>query len=166
MYFKLLKGDIADAIADAIVNAAGTSLRMGGGVAGAIKRKGGSSIEEEALKKAPLGLGKAIETAAGQLNARYVIHAAAMPHEGNGRATAESISQATRNALLLADSLECSSIAFPALGCGIAGFSLEQGARIILREISRFKPKQLQKCLIVLFSDAEYKVFERAARSV
>jgi O-acetyl-ADP-ribose deacetylase (regulator of RNase III) len=166
MEFKLLKGDIADAVADAIVNAASTTPRMGGGVAGALKRKGGQVIEDEALKKSPIGLGKAIATSAGQLNARHVIHAAAMPDYSNGRATSSSIAQATRNALALADSLECRSIALPALGCGIAGFPLEQGARIILREVSRFHPRHLQKCLVVLFSDAEFKAFERAARSV
>ena len=166
MYFKLVKGDIADAIADAIVNSAGTSLHMGGGVAGALKRKGGDSIEEEALKKAPIGLGKAIATNAGNLNAKYVVHAAAMPNQGDERATSDSISQATRNALRLAEELECNSIAIPAIGCGIAGFPLEQGPRIILREVSRFNGRHLQKCLVVLFSEPEFKAFERAARSV
>ena len=166
MYFKLLKGDIADAIADAIVNAAGTSLQMGGGVAGALKRKGGQEIEDAALKKAPLGLGQAVQTTAGTLDAKYVIHAAAMPHFSEGKANAASILQATKHSLQLADSLECKSIAFPALGCGIAGFPLDQGAKIILRQIDRFHPRHLEKCLVVLFSDAEFKAFERAARSV
>ncbi|MAG22265.1 MAG: Appr-1-p processing protein [Candidatus Diapherotrites archaeon] len=166
MRFKLLKGDIADAVVDAIVNAAGTSLHMGGGVAGALKRKGGQEIEDEALKKAPIGLGKAVETNAGKLSAKYVIHAAAMPHSGDERATSDSISQSTRHALKLADELECQTIAIPAVGCGIAGFPLNQGAKIILREIFRFHGKNLEKCIVVLFSDAEYKAFDQASRRV
>jgi O-acetyl-ADP-ribose deacetylase (regulator of RNase III) len=89
-----------------------------------------------------------------------------MPHFGEGKANAESIAQATRNALRLADSMECKSIAVPAIGCGIAGFPLEQGAAVILREIHRFRPARLRECMVVLFSDAEYRAFERAARRI
>ena len=166
MYFKILKGDIADAIADAIVNDASTSLHMRGGVASALKRKGGQEIEDAALKKAPIGLGKAVETTAGQLQTKYVIHAAAMPDDEQAHATSDSIRQATRNSLYLADSLGCESIALPAIGCGMAGFPLEQGARIILQEVNRFHVNHLQKCIVVLFSEPEFKTFERAARSV
>jgi len=166
MFFRLAKGDIADAEADAIVNAADTSLRMGGGVASALKRKGGQEIEDEAMKQAPIGLGKAIATSAGSLKAKHVIHAAAMPEDTFQRATADSISQATRHALELADELECKSIAVPAVGCGIAGFPLEQGSKLVLREINRFRPKHLQKCTVVLFAEAEYKAFEKASRRV
>ena len=99
MEFSVIQGDIAQQSADALVNAAGTSLQMGSGVAGALRRAAGDELNEEAVSKGPVDLGEVAVTDAYRLDAEYVIHAAAMPHYGDGQATAESIRQATRNAL-------------------------------------------------------------------
>jgi len=151
MDLEILQGDITRVKADAIVNAADTSLRMGGGVAGAIKRAGGEEIENEAVAKAPIEVGGAVATTAGRLRAKYVIHAAAMSWEGHRMATEESIRDSLRNSLRIADELECKTIEIPAIGCGIAGFPLEEGKEIITDEIRKFIPKNLEKAVLVLY---------------
>jgi len=110
MYVQVIQGDIAQQSGDALVNAAGTSLRMGSGVAGALRRAGGEAPTEAAVAV----------TDAFELGAEYVIHAAAVPHYGDGRATAESVRTATGGALDRADGLGCESLALPAGECGIA----------------------------------------------
>lgn len=163
MKIELLKGDLSKVEADVLVNAAGTSLRMGGGVAGALKREGGTEIEGEALEHAPSELGGVVVTKAGKLNAKYVFHAAAQPHYGPFKATEGSVRNATRNALEKAEELGCKSIAFPALGCGIAGLEIERGARTILREIREFEGRagSIEVVKLVLFSGEDFNVFER-----
>lgn len=151
MEAKILHGDITKLQADAIVNAADTSLRMGGGVAGAIKRAGGWEIEDEAVAKGPVKVGAAVATTAGKLKAKYVIHAAAMDWETHRKATEESIRNSLGNSLAIADELECKSIALPAIGCGIAGFPLEEGKEIIIDEIKKFTPKNLEHAFLVLY---------------
>lgn len=160
---ELIKGDLSKVKADALVNAAGTSLKMGGGVAGALKREGGIEIELEALKHAPPELGRVIVTKAGKLNARHVFHAAAQPHYGNFKATIESVKKATLNSLKKAEDLGCKSIAFPALGCGIAGLKTEKGAKAILETIRGFEKKaqSIELVKVVLFSEQDFEVFER-----
>ncbi|NHJ84351.1 MAG: hypothetical protein FK734_02750, partial [Asgard group archaeon] len=123
MLIKLLQGDITAIVADAIVNAANNELWMGSGVAGAIKRKGGIIIEQEAIAKGPIKHGAAVETSAGKLTAKYVIHAAGM--RGDGYINADSLEQSIRNSLILAEKLNLQSIAFPAIGTGVAGFPIE-----------------------------------------
>jgi len=91
MEFTVIQGDIADQSVGALVNAAGTSLRMESGVAGALRRAANGPINEEAMSKGPVDLGDVAVTDAYDLDAEYVVHAAAMPHYGDGRATAESI---------------------------------------------------------------------------
>jgi O-acetyl-ADP-ribose deacetylase (regulator of RNase III) len=102
MEFSVSQGDVAAQSADALVNAAGTSLRMGSGVAGALRRAANGPINEEAVSQGSVDLGEVAVTDAYDLDAEYVVHAAAMPHHGDGRATAESIRTATRNALAAA----------------------------------------------------------------
>ena len=155
MEFEVVQGDIAAQEADALVNAAGTSLRMGSGVAGALRRRAGPEINEAAMAKGPIDLGEVAVTDAYALDAEYVIHAAAMPHYGDGKATAESIGDATRNSLETADELGCTSLVIPALGCGVAGYELEEGARIIAEEISRFEPTSLEDVRFIAYSDSE-----------
>src|SRR6056297_3904658 len=121
MEYDVVQGDIAAQEADALVNAAGTSLRMGSGVAGALRRRAGAEINEEAMAAGPVDLGGVAVTDAYDLDAEFVVHAAAMPHYGDGRATAESVRDATRNSLARADDLGCESLVLPALGCGVAG---------------------------------------------
>lgn len=156
---RLLQGDITEVEADAIVNAANTHLWMGAGVAGAIKRKGGAEIEQEAVRRGPIPVGTAIATTAGRLRARYVIHAAVM---GPDLVTdAEKIRQATRSALQLADDLGLRSVALPALGTGVGRFPLDEAARIMLSEAKNFTPQTLQEILFVLYDTAAYQTFAR-----
>jgi len=157
---ELRMGDISEIATDAIVNAANDHLWMGSGVAGALKRKGGKEIEEEAVKKGPIKVGEAVETAAGRLAARWVIHAAAMGQDL--RPTSRSIADATENSLTLADKLGATSIAFPALGTGVGGFSIKECARLMLEKVWRLAPKlqSVRKIYFVLFSPESFKAFE------
>ena len=166
MEFSVIQGDIADQSADALVNAAGTSLQMGSGVAGALRRGAGDGINEEAVSKGPVELGEVAVTDAYDLDAVYVIHAAAMPHYGDGQATAESIRTATRNALAAADERGCTSLVLPALGCGVAGFGLAEGARIICETIAGYEPSSLADVRLVGYSDEEFDTIGAAAEAV
>lgn len=163
MQFSVVQGDIAAQSADALVNAAGTSLRMGSGVAGALRRGAGGPINEAAMEKGPVDLGEVAVTDAFELDADVVVHAAAMPHDGDGRATAESIRAATRNALEAADDRGCESLVIPALGCGVAGFDLAEGARIIAAEIDEFEPEHLSDVRFIAYSDSEVETVREAA---
>jgi O-acetyl-ADP-ribose deacetylase (regulator of RNase III) len=166
MEFSVIQGDIAAQSADVLVNAAGTSLRMGSGVAGALRRGAGGPINDEATSKGPVELGEVAVTDAYDLDAKYVIHAAAMPHYGDGQATAESIRDATRNTLERAEELGAESLVIPALGCGVAGFDLAEGARIICEELDRFEPDSLADVGFIAYSDEEYGTLQRVADEV
>ncbi|WP_224337034.1 macro domain-containing protein [Haloprofundus halobius] len=166
MKHRVVQGDIAAQSADALVNAAGTSLRMGSGVAGALRRAAGAELNEEAMSKGPVDLGGVAVTDAYDLDADYVIHAAAMPHYGDGKATERSIRDATRNALEAADERGCESLVIPALGCGVAGFPLDEGARLIAEEIRAFEPRSLRDVRFIAYSDEEYETVRRVADSV
>jgi O-acetyl-ADP-ribose deacetylase (regulator of RNase III) len=166
MEFTVVQGDIAAQSADALVNAAGTSLRMGSGVAGALRRAAGDELDTAAVSMGPIDLGAVAVTDAYDLDADYVVHAAAMPHYGDGRATAESIRDATRNALVAADERGCSSLVIPALGCGVAGFDLAEGARIICETIDGYQPSSLSDARFIAYSDAEYETIRRVASAV
>ncbi|MDQ2049017.1 macro domain-containing protein [Natronolimnohabitans sp. A-GB9] len=162
MKFDVVQGDIAAQSADALVNAAGTSLRMGSGVAGALRRGAGEQLNEAAMEKGPVELGEVAVTDAYDLDADYVIHAAAMPHYGDGEATAASIRNATRNTLEEADDLGCRSLVIPALGCGVAGFDLADGAEIIAGEIREYDPDTLEDVRVIAYSDEEYDTLRAA----
>ncbi|WP_299263520.1 macro domain-containing protein [Halorientalis sp.] len=164
MHFEAVQGDIAAQEADALVNAANTSLRMGSGVAGALRRAAGDELNEEAVAKGPVDLGGVATTEAYELNAEYVIHAAAMP--AGGQATADSIRAATWNTLEEADALDCESLVFPALGTGVAGFSLREGARIICEEIKAFAPATLRDVHVIAYSDEDYETIQSVVESV
>ena len=127
------QGDITEAQTDAIVNAANNDLKLGGGVAGAIRIKGGPSIQQECDKIGPVRIGEAAITGGGDLPARYVIHAASM--RLGGRTTEPALREATRNSLLRAAEKKLESIAFPAIGTGIAGFPLDRCAEIMGAEV-------------------------------
>jgi O-acetyl-ADP-ribose deacetylase (regulator of RNase III) len=166
MEFSVVRGDIAAESADALVNAAGTSLRMGSGVAGALRRGGGEELNRAATAAGPVDLGGVAVTDAFDLDAEYVVHAAAMPHYGDGQATAESIREAARNALEAADERECESLVMPALGCGVAGFDLAEGARIIAEEIEAYEPEHLRDVRFIAYSDEEFGTVKRVAEAV
>lgn len=164
MEFDVIQGDIASRSADALVNAANTSLRMGSGVAGALKRAAGSGIDDEAVAKGPVDLGGVATTDAYALDAEYVIHAAAMP--AGGQSTAESIRDATRNTLAEADALDCESLVLPALGCGIAGFDFDEGVRIICEELVAFEPDSLADVSLIAYDDDEFERLQAIATEV
>jgi O-acetyl-ADP-ribose deacetylase (regulator of RNase III) len=166
MECTVIQGDIAQQSADCLVNAAGTSLRMGSGVAGALRRKAGEALNEDAIEKGPIELGEVLVTSAYDLDAEYVIHAAAMPHYGDGRARETSIRDATRNSLETADDLGCESVVIPALGCGVAGFELEDGARIIAEEILQYEPDSLSTVEFIGYSQAESETISRVVEMV
>ena len=166
MDWSVTQGDIGEQSADALVNAAGTSLRMGSGVAGALRRGAGEEINEASMEKGPVDLGGVAVTDAFDLDAQHVIHAAAMPHYGDGEATEESIRDATRNALERADDLGCESLVLPALGCGVAGFDLDEGARIICEEIDAYDPETLSDVRFIAYSDDEYETVRRVSDEV
>jgi len=153
------QGDITDSDADSIVNAANNHLWMGSGVAGAIKRKGGQSIEDEATQKGPISVGEAAVTRAGKLKAKHVIHAAAM---GQDLITSEEyIKKATLNSLKRAEDLNLESIDFPALGTGVGGFSLEKCANLMISETVNFlkTSSSLKTVGFVLFDQTGYQAF-------
>ena len=166
MDFEVIQGDIAQQSADVLVNAAGTSLQMGSGVAGALRRGAGQQINDEAVSKGPIDLGDVAVTDAYDLDAEYVIHAAAMAHYGDGQATAESIADATRNTLEKADELGADSLVIPALGCGVAGFELETGARIIGEIVASYDADSLEAVQLIGYSDEEYETRHAVAESV
>lgn len=163
MEFTVVQGDIAAQEADALVNAAGTSLQMGSGVAGALRRAANGPINDEAMSNGPIDLGEVAVTGAYDLQASYVIHAAAMPHYGDGRATEDSIRTATRNALAKAEDLDCSSLVLPILGTGAAGFEVETGARLICAEVGQFEAQSLRDVRVIAYSDVEYRTLQSIA---
>jgi len=156
---EVKQGDITKADTEAIVNAANNHLWMGSGVAGAIKSKGGIEIEKDAMSKGPINIGEAVESTAGRLPYKYVIHAAGM---GQDLRTDENIVyEVTKNSLLLADRLNLKSIAFPAIGTGVGGFSVELCAQKMIgatRELSN-QLKSLERVVFVLFDKASFDAF-------
>lgn len=156
---RLVQGDIAKVEADAIVNAANDHLWMGAGVAGAIKRKGGKEIEDEAMKQAPIPIGGAVVTSAGKLKAKCVIHAAVM---GQDLTTNEEyIKDATLNSLKRAEELKIESVAFPAFGTGVGGFPVDRCARIMIDQVKDFSKNTrfLKEVLFVLFDKRSYDIW-------
>lgn len=160
------RGDITDLETEAIVNAANSELRMGAGVAGAIKAKGGQAIEDEAVKKGPISVGEAVVTGAGKLRAKYVIHAAVMGPDL--QTDGSNIHRATRNALIQAQQLGIRSLAFPALGTGVGGFPYDECARAMLRETWRFVAAAgtFEKVIFCLQEDAALHAFEDQLREL
>ncbi len=163
---RIVKGDITAVPCDAIVNAANDRLWMGGGVAGAIKRRGGDEIERDAVRRGPVAVGEAVATGAGRLPCRYVIHAVTM---GQDLATSErAIRAATRSALQLADRLGLESVALPALGTGVGGFPLERAAAVML-EVAAIHGSTAGRRLEIIFAvwdEAAYTAFTGALRPV
>ena len=157
---RLEEGDLTELAVDAIVNAANTALRLGGGVAGAIRERGGPAIQAECDRIGPIPLGDAALTTAGELPARFVIHAAGM--ELGGSVSEETLRSATRRSLALARERGLHSIAFPAIGTGIGGFPVQRCAEVMLEEVRRAlaDPGPLEEVRFVLRGEPAYRVFE------
>lgn len=163
---KLRLGDITEARVDAIVNAANNDLILGGGVAGAIRRKGGPAIQSECDAIGPIAIGEAAITTGGELAAGHVIHAASM--RLGEPASAVALGAATRNSLLRARENNLRTIAFPAIGTGIAGFPLDECARIMLDEIRRHlsEATTLERVEVVLFDETALAAFQAVMATI
>jgi O-acetyl-ADP-ribose deacetylase len=159
---EVAQADITKLEVDAIANAANTGLKHGGGVAGAIARAGGDEVQEESDRKAPIGLGEAVETSAGRMPARWVIHAATM--ELGGPTSAEIIREATASTLRKADELGARSLGLVAFGTGVGGFPLDEAARIEVEEVRRHleEGSGLDRVVFAVFGDEARTAFERA----
>jgi len=159
------KADLIQQEVDAIVNPANSLGYMGGGVAAAIKRAAGQVVEKEAIKQAPIPVGKAILTTAGKLKARFVIHAPTMEKPAQ-RISTSNVERALKAALELADNTKLKSIAIPGLGTGVGGVSWEEAANVFAKVLKQFTPKHLEVIKIVDINDgfieAVRKVFNNA----
>lgn len=161
------RGDITDWEVDAIVNAANTMLAMGTGVAGAIKRKGGLIIEEEAMRQGPLEVGEAVLTTGGNLIATHVIHAAVMGPDL--KTDPEKIAASTRAVLALADKHRITSLALPALGTGVGHVPAPASADAMLQVVVNHLKKgqsSLRRLVFVLYQDEAYKAFSETLKRV
>ena len=161
---ELVEGDITDQEVDAIVNAANDQLQLGTGVAGAIRSKGGPSIQEECNRIGGTPVGTAVMTGAGHLKARRVIHAVG-PRMGDGDED-KKLASAVRAALALADRRGLKSIALPAISTGNFGFPIDRAARIMLTEVHRFLQggTKLDRVVLCLYGEEAFQVFKRELR--
>src|SRR5437867_6374121 len=160
------QGDLTEMDADAIGKAADNVVILGGGVAGAIRRKGGEEIQRECDAIGSIPVGYAAITTGGKLKARFVIHAASM--QLGGKTNAESLRHSAAHSLRIANERGLKTIAFPAVGTGIAGFPLKECAEIMLREAAQHLRGEtsLETVYFVLFDEAAQGVFERAWRKI
>jgi O-acetyl-ADP-ribose deacetylase (regulator of RNase III) len=156
----IVEGDVTAQQVDAVVNAANSALQLGAGVAGAIRAKGGPSIQAECDAIGPIAVGEAAATGAGALPARFVIHAASMPPGGS--ADEASVRASFRRSLELARERGCRTLAAPAIGAGIAGFPLQRCAEILLEEARAHLAGEtsLVEIRFVLFGEPAFRVFE------
>jgi O-acetyl-ADP-ribose deacetylase len=161
------QGDITEMDVDAIVNAANNDLLLGAGVAGAIARKGGESIQKECKEIGSIPVGFAAITGGGKLRARHVIHAASMGL-GGVRTTAKSLQTSTAHSLRLAAERNLKTIAFPAVGTGVSGFPIEQCAEIMLREAAQHlnRESSIQTVHFVLFDEPARETFDSVWKRV
>lgn len=156
--------DITTLAVDAIANAANTQLLHGGGVAGAIARAAGPELERESREKAPIGLGEAVATTAGELPSRWVIHAATMGLDG--RTNADIVRRATAATLWKADELGAHSLALVAFGTGVGGFPLAEAAEIETDEVRRHldSGSRLTEVIFAVRGDAAHSAFTEALK--
>jgi O-acetyl-ADP-ribose deacetylase (regulator of RNase III) len=157
---SVVDGDIAALEIDAIANAANNALWMGSGVAGAIKRAGGDEIEREAVAKGPIEIGDAVATTAGRLSATWVIHGAVM---GQDLFTdADLVRRTTESCLRVADELGARSLALPAFGTGVGGFSLDECAGTMVPAVRAHRPLSLERVVFAVFGEEATRAFAAA----
>ena len=156
---EVVQADVTQLAVDAITNAANTQLLHGGGVAAAIQRAAGPELERESRAKAPIGLGDAVETTAGDMPSRWVIHAATM--EMDFVTSAEIIERATRSALGVAERLGCGSLAFVAFGTGVGGFPLDEAASLMVR-VAREHEGGLERIVFAVHGEEAEHAFREA----
>jgi O-acetyl-ADP-ribose deacetylase (regulator of RNase III) len=160
------QGDITEQSTDAIVNAANSDLWMGSGVAGAIKRKGGIQIEEEAMAQGPIKPGEAVVTSSGNLSARFVIHCAGMPPGGSAKY--EYVRSSALAALELGAQKKIHSIAFPAIGAGVGGLTSAESAKAIIEAIIEYSknPKSVKQVVLVGYGESTKTTLEQVLKSM
>jgi O-acetyl-ADP-ribose deacetylase (regulator of RNase III) len=156
---EVMQADVTALEVDAIANAANTQLKHGGGVAGAISRAGGPEVQRESDERAPIDLGDAVETTAGDMPARWVIHAATM--ELGGPTSADIIERATRSTLAKAEELGCRSLALVAFGTGVGGFPLDEAARLMVGA-ARGHQGGLERIVFAVHGDQAERAFRDA----
>jgi O-acetyl-ADP-ribose deacetylase (regulator of RNase III) len=156
---EVMDADVTRLEVDAIANAANTHLMHGGGVAGAISRAGGPSVQRESDEKSPIGLGEAVATGAGDMPARWVIHAATM--ELGGPTSGPVIEQATRSTLAVAEELGCGSLALVAFGTGVGGFPLDEAARL-MADVARAHEGGLKRIVFAVHGAEAERAFREA----
>jgi O-acetyl-ADP-ribose deacetylase len=156
---EVTETDVTELDVDAIANAANTELRHGGGVAAAISRAGGAAVQRESDERAPIGLGEAVETTAGDMPSRYVIHAATM--ELGGPTSGDIIERATRSTLRRADELGCRSLALVAFGTGVGGFPVEDAARLMV-SAARSHEGELERIVFAVRGADARRAFDAA----
>lgn len=169
----LVQGDITEMDTDAIVNAANSTLMGGGGVDGAIHRKGGSRILEECEeireKEWPNGLptGRAVITSGGNMKARYVIHTVGPVWQGGDEGESELLAKAYFHSLRLAVSRELKTIAFPSISTGAYGYPIEKASKIAISTVKAFlEEDMLQKVVFVLFTEHDLEVYKRTLKQI
>jgi O-acetyl-ADP-ribose deacetylase len=162
----LQQGDLTEMDADAIVNAANNDLKLGGGLAGVIRRKAGDGIQRECNDIGAIPVGGAAITSAGKLKARHIIHAASM--QLGGLTTGHALRASTAHSLRIAAEKGLRTIAFPAIGTGIGGFPLSECAAIMLKEVVEHlkTPTTLEKIYFVLFDKTALNTFEKELRDM
>lgn len=157
---EVQRADVTQLEVDAIANAANTELKHGGGVAAAIARAGGPAVQRESDERAPIGLGEAIETTAGDMPAHYVIHAATM--ELGGPTSRQIIERATRSTLRRAEDLGCRSLGLVAFGTGVGGFPLGEAAEIMVAAAREHGGEALQRVVFCVHGEEAERAFEAA----
>lgn len=165
MNIELIKGDITTIHADAIVNAANSSLLGGGGVDGAIHRAGGKQILEECIqirnRQGKCNTGEAVATSAGNLLAKYVIHTVGPVWNGEEDKSSKLLEDCYRNSLQLAESLGIKTIAFPNISTGIYQFPKELAGKIAVETVKNFQAETIEKVIFVCFDDDNEKIYKK-----
>jgi O-acetyl-ADP-ribose deacetylase len=156
---EVMQADVTKLDVDAIANAANTDLAHGGGVAAAISRAGGPEVQRQSDERAPIGLGEAVETTAGAMPSRWVIHAATM--ELGGPTSADIIERATRSTLAKAEELGCRSLGLVAFGTGVGGFPLDEAARTMVAT-AREHTGGLERIVFCVHGDAAERAFRES----
>ncbi len=165
MEIKLIQDDITKIEADAIVNAANTSLLGGGGVDGAIHRAGGKAILEECIairnRQGGCNTGQAVITTAGKLPAQYVIHTVGPVWNGDKEEKKKLLADCYRNSLILAEEKKLRSVAFPNISTGIYHFPKDKAAEIAVETVKSFEFRSVKEVIFVCFDDENYRFYEK-----
>ena len=161
---ELIQGDITELTVDAIVNAANEHLQLGAGVAGAIRRRGGDSIQRECDRIGHCPVGGAVVTGGGDLPARWVIHAVGPVWRGGQEGEEELLASTVRSSLARAEEIGAKSVALPAIATGIYGFPLDRAAEISVEQARVFasRARSLERIVFCLFNGHALSAFEKA----